>query len=84
MKKWLNRIDWILMMRLVMGGSMIIVGYQSADYIPAAVGTFFVIYSLFSAKYKVGCGYNTCGNYRDYKTGHKTKETTQVEYTEIK
>lgn len=50
------------MMRLVMGGSMVIIAYQSNDYIPAVAGGFFIIYSIIGAKYKIGCGYNSkCG-----------------------
>lgn len=85
MKNWIQRLDWLLIMRLIMGGSMIIVGYQSSDWIPALVGTFFVIYSLLSAKYKVGCGYNNaCGGVGNYKTRSKITTSSQVEYTEVK
>ena len=57
----MSNIDWILMLRLVMGGSMVVIGYQSNDYIPAVAGGFFIVYSIVGAKYKIGCGYNNCG-----------------------
>ncbi len=62
MQKWYNKIDWRLVMRLVMAASMVIVGYQSNDYIPAVFGIGFAIYAIIGAKYKIGCGYNgSCG-----------------------
>jgi hypothetical protein len=84
MKKLLAKLDWILMMRLVMGGSMVIIGYQSNDYIPAVAGGFFIVYSIVGAKYKIGCGYNaSCGMPRrsDYV---KIRQTDEIEFTEIK
>lgn len=84
MKKLISNIDWILMVRLVMGGSMVIIGYQSNDYIPAVVGCFFIIYSIIGAKYKIGCGYNAgCGiSTRSPYTKPSSKE--EIEFTEIK
>ncbi|MEY4333570.1 MAG: hypothetical protein RLZZ196_2313 [Bacteroidota bacterium] len=84
MRKIFSNIDWILMMRLVMGGSMLIIGYQSNDYIPAVAGGFFIVYSIIGAKYKIGCGYNaSCGMpiRSDYV---KTRQTDEIEFTEIK
>lgn len=88
MKKIIASIDWILMLRLVMGGSMIIIGYQSNDYIPALAGGFFIIYSIVSAKYKIGCGYNpSCGvsiNKNNNLKSSSVKESKAVEFTELK
>jgi hypothetical protein len=84
MRKIFSNIDWILMMRLVMGGSMVIIGYQSQDAIPAVAGGFFILYSIIGAKYKIGCGYNaSCGMpiRSDYV---KTRQTDEIEFTEIK
>ena len=84
MKKLFSNIDWILMMRLVMGGSMLVIGYQSNDYIPAVAGGFFIIYSIIGAKYKIGCGYNaTCGmpSRRRYANDN---HSTEIDLTEIK
>jgi hypothetical protein len=84
MKKLLAKLDWILMMRLVMGGSMVIIGYQSNDYIPAVAGGFFIVYSIIGAKYKIGCGYNAnCGIPRRYDSV-KTRQNDEIEFTEIK
>jgi len=84
MKNWFHKMDWILIMRLIMGGSMIIVGYQAGDYTPATVGMFFVIYSLVSAKYKIGCGYNaSCGTDTNRRYSSKTLSKKEIEYTEI-
>ena len=88
MKKIIASIDWILILRLVMGGSMIIIGYQSNDYIPALSGVFFIIYSIVSAKYKIGCGYNSsCGvsiNKNNNFNSRIVKESKAVEFTELK
>ena len=81
MKKILSRLDWILMMRLVMEGSMVIIGYQSNDNIPAVAGVFFIVYSIVGAKYKIGCGYNNCGYTPSSSAKHKTNE---IDFTEIK
>ena len=84
MKKVFSNIDWILMMRLVMGGSMLIIGYQSNDYIPAVAGGFFIVYSIIGAKYKIGCGYNaSCGIPRRFDSV-KTRQNDEIEFTEIK
>ena len=84
MKKILSRLDWILMMRLVMGGSMLIIGYQSNDYIPAVAGGFFIVYSIIGAKYKIGCGYNaSCGIPKRFDSV-KTRQNDEIEFTEIK
>ncbi len=84
MRKIFSNIDWILMMRLVMGGSMLIIGYQSNDYIPAVAGGFFIVYSIIGAKYKIGCGYNaSCGIPKRFDSV-KTRQTDEIEFTEIK
>jgi hypothetical protein len=82
MKKLLDKIDWVLMFRLVMSGAMIIVGIQTKDIVAGGFGAMFAIFSLVSAKYKVGCGYQSgCGVTPRYRSIQKTKE---VEFTEIK
>jgi hypothetical protein len=84
MKKVFSNIDWILMMRLVMGGSMLIIGYQSNDYIPTVAGGFFIVYSIIGAKYKIGCGYNaSCGIPKRFDSV-KTRQNDEIEFTEIK
>lgn len=83
MNKWLSRMDWILIMRLVMSASMIIVGIQSNDNVPIAFGTFFVIYSIIGAKYKIGCGYQACARPMRH-TQNNSKVSAEIEYTEIK
>ncbi len=84
MKKIMSNIDWLLMMRLVMGGSMVFIGYQSNDYIPAIAGGFFIIYSIISAKYKIGCGYNSSCGMPINKNFLKAKTTDEIDFTEIK
>jgi hypothetical protein len=82
MKKVFNKIDLVLMFRLVMSGAMIIVGILTKDIVAGGFGAMFAIFSLVSAKYKVGCGYQSgCGVTPRYRSIQKTKE---VEFTEIK
>ena len=80
----ISNIDWILMMRLVMGGSMVIIGYQSYDYIPAVAGGFFIIYSIIGAKYKIGCGYNAGCGLPTRSNYSKPSSMEEIEFTEIK
>ncbi|MFM1928839.1 MAG: hypothetical protein RL387_167 [Bacteroidota bacterium] len=84
MKKLFSNIDWILMMRLVMGGSMLIIGYQTNDYIPAVAGGFFILYSIIGAKYKIGCGYNASCGMPSSRSYSKVKATDEIDFTEIK
>jgi hypothetical protein len=82
MKKFFDIIDWVLMFRLVMSGAMIIVGIETKDIVAGGFGAMFAIFSLVSAKYKVGCGYQSgCGVTPKYRSIQKTNE---VEFTEIK
>ena len=84
----MSNIDWILILRIVMGCSMAVIGYQSNDYIPAIAGGFFIIYSIVSAKYKIGCGYDTnCGvslNKNNNFVRPSVKESKAVEFSELK
>jgi hypothetical protein len=92
MQKLLSKIDWRLVMRLIMAGSMIIVGYQGNDYIPAVFGLGFAIYAIIGAKYKIGCGYNgACGYPSQFESKinsvtsqSKSIQTENIEFTEIK
>lgn len=79
-----SNIDWLLMMRLVMGGSMVIIGYQSNDYIPAVAGGFFILYSIIGAKYKIGCGYNAACGIPQRRNFSKVKTSDEIDFTEIK
>ena len=82
MKKLFNKIDWVLMVRLVMSGAMIIVGIQTKDIVAGGFGAMFAVFSFVSAKYKVGCGYQSgCGVTPRYRSIQKTKD---IEFTEIK
>ena len=82
MKKLFNKIDWVLMFRLVMSGAMIIVGIQTKDIVAGGFGAMFAVFSFVSAKYKVGCGYQSgCGVTPRYQSIQKTKD---IEFTEIK
>ena len=81
MRNLLAKIDWILVPRLLLGGAMCIVGYQTSDIVAAGFGLLFVIYSIIGSRYKIGCGYNACGYTpkRDKVTDNET-----VKFTEIK
>jgi hypothetical protein len=82
MKKLFNKIDWVLMFRLVMSGAMIIVGIQTKDIVAGGFGAMFAVFSFVSAKYKVGCGYQSgCGVTPRHRSIQKTKD---IDFTEIK
>jgi hypothetical protein len=70
------------MFRLVMSGAMIIVGIQTKDIVAGGFGAMFAVFSFVSAKYKVGCGYQSgCGVTPRYRSIQKTKD---IDFTEIK
>jgi hypothetical protein len=49
MKKLFNKIDWVMMFRLVMSGAMIIVGIQTKDIVAGGFGAMFAVFSFVSA-----------------------------------
>lgn len=81
MRNILAKIDWILVPRLLMGGAMCIVGYQTSDIVAGGFGLLFVIYAIIGSKYKIGCGYNACGYIPKRK---KASEKETINFTEIK
>ena len=81
MRNLLAKIDWILVPRLLMGGAMCVVGYQTSDTVSGGFGLLFVIYAIIGSRYKIGCGYNACG----YTPKRKTLSGKEnIEFTEIK
>jgi hypothetical protein len=65
-----------------MSGAMIIVGIQTKDIVAGGFGAMFAVFSFVSAKYKVGCGYQSgCGVTPRYRSIQKTKD---IDFTEIK
>ena len=85
MQKFFAKLDWVLLFRLFMAISMIIVGFQSGDYLPMVFGGFFALYSLVASKYKVGCGYQGgCGIPRNDFRNHNSTVKEEVEFIEIK
>jgi len=61
MKNWLSKIDFTLTFRLVLGITMMVTGYIQNDYTSGSFGLLLLVYAIIAAKYKVGCGYNSCG-----------------------
>ncbi len=82
MQKLFSKIDWVLVPRLIMSSIMCIVGYQTNDYIAGVFGLFFAGYSIFGAKYKVGCGYNGCGY--TPRSAQKKDQNVSIEFKELK
>ena len=60
MKKFLSKIDFTLMFRLLLSLAMVINGYKQNDETSYIFAIFLLIYAIVAAKYKVGCGYNAC------------------------
>jgi hypothetical protein len=81
MIRFLQKLDLTLIFRLLMGGTLSIVGYQTSDYMAGIFGLFMIVYSIYAAKYKIGCGYSSCG-YTPSKVS-KTK-VEEIDFTEIK
>ena len=61
MLRFLQKLDFTLIFRLLMGGALSLVGYQTTDYMAGTFGLFMIAYSIYAAKYKIGCGYSNCG-----------------------
>lgn len=81
MKKLINKLDFILVFRLIMASVVGMVGYQNADNVAMLFALFFTVYSIIGAKYKIGCGYNNCS----YTTNHVTNnKTNEIDFKEIK
>lgn len=81
MRNLLSKIDWILVPRLLMGGIMCVVGYQTNDIVAGGFGLFFVIYAIIGSRYKIGCGYNGCVNVPKPTNEDKIEA---IDFTEIK
>lgn len=61
MKNWLSKIDFTLTFRLILGIAMMVTGYIQNDYTSGSFGLILVVYAFIAAKYKIGCGYHSCG-----------------------
>ncbi len=72
------------MFRLVMSGAMIIVGIQTKDMVAGGFGAVFALFSLVSAKYKVGCGYQSGCGVAPRSRYRSIQKSEEVEFTEIK
>lgn len=81
MQKILKKLDIILVFRLIMSGVLLVVGYQNSDQVAMLFASFFVIYSIVAAKYKIGCGYNNCGFTPEPVIKTNSEE---ISFTEIK
>lgn len=81
MHKLFNKLDLILVFRLIMTAIVGMVGYQNSDNVAMLFALFFAVYSIIGAKYKIGCGYNNCGY---TPSSSKMKKSKKIEFTEIK
>lgn len=81
MIRFLQKLDLTLIFRLLMGGSLAVVAYQTNDYMAGTFGLFMIVYSIYTAKYKIGCGYSSCGYTPSKVTKTKGEE---IDFTEIK
>lgn len=81
MIRFLQKLDLTLIFRLLMGGSLAVVAYQTNDYMAGTFGLFMIVYSIYAAKYKIGCGYSSCGYTPSKVTKTKGEE---IDFTEIK
>jgi hypothetical protein len=81
MIRFLQKLDLTLIFRLLMGVALALVGYQTSDYLAGTFGLFMIVYSIYAAKYKIGCGYSNCGYTPSKVTKTKGEE---IDFTEIK
>jgi hypothetical protein len=56
LRAWLNTWDWIRLLRLLLGGALIVQGFLDSDWLAGGVGAFFAL----SAMFNLGCGGGSC------------------------
>ena len=57
MIRLLQKIDFVLVIRLIMGGMFLVTAWQFKDWMPAIFGVLMIVIGIYSAKTKTGCGY---------------------------
>ena len=57
MIRLLQKIDFVLVIRLIMGGMFLVIAWQFKDWVPAIFGVLMIVIGIYSAKTKTGCGY---------------------------
>ncbi len=83
MKKILNKLDWVWLIRMAMAGIFVWVGISYQDWIPAIFGLFWMAVASYAALKKTGCGYDTyCVDFR--KKEYRQQSTDEISFTEIK
>lgn len=84
-QKWFSKIDFTLVFRLALSMAMGVTAYLQNDSTSGIFAIFLAVYALIAAKYKIGCGYNSCYNVPKpaSKYAHK-EESQQIDFTEIK
>ena len=81
MNKIFDKIDWALVIRLIIGLFMIGVGFQHREWIPGIFGALWIFVGIYGAYTKTGCGYNGyCGT----GTINTAADTDDIEFTEVK
>ena len=57
MIRFLQKIDFVLVIRLLMGGMFLVIAWQFKDWVPAIFGLLMIVIGIYAAKNKTGCGY---------------------------
>ena len=57
MIRLLQKIDFVLVIRLIMGGMFLVIAWRFKDWMPAIFGVLMIVIGIYSAKTKTGCGY---------------------------
>ena len=57
MIRLLQKIDFVLVIRLIMGGMFLVIALQFKDWVPAIFGILMIVIGIYAAKNKTGCGY---------------------------
>jgi len=57
MIRLLQKIDSVLVIRLIMGGMVLVIAWQFKDWMPAIFGVLIIVIGIYSSKTKTGCGY---------------------------
>ncbi|MFN3665585.1 MAG: hypothetical protein ACK4S0_05470 [Sediminibacterium sp.] len=57
---FIQKIDWVLMIRLMVAGLFISIAIAYKDWLPAIFGLTIFVTGLIAHKTKRGCGYTNC------------------------
>lgn len=85
MRKFLTKIDYTLLFRLLLSIAMCSTGYIQNDRMAGIFGLFLAVFAIISAKYKIGCGYGSCMSNTKFKLKEvHSEQVKNIDINEVK